>query len=371
MAEHERAERSQTIRNTRDPEWRHRVESMAYRRLGATGMMVSELVMGGVPITPESRNLLRVAMEKGINYFDTAPAYGDEHESERGVGSFLKETPGIRDQVFIATKLSDLQTYRVGLYEEVFQGLPSEKQNAIVARARELVEERAAGDKRYFFEYFPGQAEGLDWNFRVAAMQTEYGSRIDEAGNLRRKMLDTLDESLRRTGAGYYDVLHCPHGATTPESVEVPEMLDTFEEIRRAGKARFFGTSTHTSFDHVTRAVADNPAYDVVLGAYNVLNYKIMGPAITYASERGLGVIGMKACAAAMTHFDELMPIASWRAEKLDGAVSGDWTLPQKAYLFSLQHPGVSAVTSSMWNEAMVRENAAVAGHKVAVNLSV
>jgi len=75
---------------------------MQKRRLGRTGLQVSVVGFGGIPIIALSRDkarkVVRYAYERGINYFDTARAYGD---SEEKIGAALKD---IRDQVIIATK---------------------------------------------------------------------------------------------------------------------------------------------------------------------------------------------------------------------------------------------------------------------------
>jgi len=70
--------------------------------LGETGLMVSEVGFGGIPLTRVSEDeavaLLRAAVDKGITYFDTARMYGD---SELKMGRALE---GRRDQVVLATK---------------------------------------------------------------------------------------------------------------------------------------------------------------------------------------------------------------------------------------------------------------------------
>lgn len=75
---------------------------MEKRRLGKTGLQVSVIGFGGIPIIALSRDeaerLVRYAFKKGINYFDTARAYGD---SEEKMGAALKD---VRDEVIIATK---------------------------------------------------------------------------------------------------------------------------------------------------------------------------------------------------------------------------------------------------------------------------
>lgn len=81
---------------------------MDRRRLGKTGLTVSTLGFGcgnvggliirGTPAERE-RGVAR-AMELGVNYFDTAPSYGDG-ESERNLGQVLK---ALRARVYVGTK---------------------------------------------------------------------------------------------------------------------------------------------------------------------------------------------------------------------------------------------------------------------------
>jgi len=71
-------------------------------RLGRTGFLVSAIGFGGIPITrlsvDDGANLVKHCFGKGIDFFDTAPLYGD---SEVKVGAGLK---GVRDRVIVATK---------------------------------------------------------------------------------------------------------------------------------------------------------------------------------------------------------------------------------------------------------------------------
>jgi predicted aldo/keto reductase-like oxidoreductase len=69
-----------------------------YRRLGRTEAMVSDISLGSSRISDV--RLPRLALERGVNYFDTAPDYA-ETGSERLLGEAMK---GQRDKVFLATK---------------------------------------------------------------------------------------------------------------------------------------------------------------------------------------------------------------------------------------------------------------------------
>ena len=60
-----------------EPEWRNRQEGMIYRRLGRTNMMISRVTMAGSSSRggPGHVDHLRVALDLGFNYIDTAPQY--------------------------------------------------------------------------------------------------------------------------------------------------------------------------------------------------------------------------------------------------------------------------------------------------------
>ena len=84
---------------------------MRYKQFGNTGMLVSELALGtwgiggaGWDDRPEETRLdaIRAAVECGINFIDTAPAYNGG-VAERYIGQVLKEL-GVRNKVMITTK---------------------------------------------------------------------------------------------------------------------------------------------------------------------------------------------------------------------------------------------------------------------------
>jgi aryl-alcohol dehydrogenase-like predicted oxidoreductase len=83
---------------------------MRYRKLGGTGLEISEVGYGAWGIggkqwkggtDDESLSALRRAFEFGLNFIDTALAYGDGH-SEKLVGGVVKQAP---HPVFVATKV--------------------------------------------------------------------------------------------------------------------------------------------------------------------------------------------------------------------------------------------------------------------------
>ena len=90
---------------------------MKFKQLGKTGVLVSELCLGTMTFggkgywkaigqLPEDEvtQLLKTAIDQGINFFDTANAYS-EGLAESLLGKALKNLGISRQTVFIATKV--------------------------------------------------------------------------------------------------------------------------------------------------------------------------------------------------------------------------------------------------------------------------
>lgn len=83
---------------------------MKYREFGTTGIKVSELVFGGGAVggllinqdDDTKRKAIRIALDAGINWIDTAPSYG-QGRSEESLGWLLEE---IDDKPYISTKVT-------------------------------------------------------------------------------------------------------------------------------------------------------------------------------------------------------------------------------------------------------------------------
>jgi aryl-alcohol dehydrogenase-like predicted oxidoreductase len=88
-------------------------EAMEYRRLGRTALEVSPLCLGTMnfgPETPEAEAqvVMDRALERGLNFFDTADVYGWQIRhgtTEEIIGRWFAEGRDRRDRVVIATKV--------------------------------------------------------------------------------------------------------------------------------------------------------------------------------------------------------------------------------------------------------------------------
>lgn len=344
-------------------EYRNRQSGMAYRQLGRTGFMISEVISGGDPVRLNNYKQIELAIDMGLNYLDMAPAYG-RGECEQAYAKIIAQ-PGMRDKVFMNTKISGFNGVRIRLYQEIFDGLPSEKKNAIEKRAKEMLAERGAAKPGYWFEYYPGMMRQFESAYRANAMVRDYRHKVEGSPQFREMIVNSLEDSLKRVGTDHFDICMCPHGACCHEEVQIPEIYETFDDLKKQGKVRAMGVSSHNDPAGVLRAATETGKYDVVMMAYNVCNGGYLEEAIRQAHAKGVGVIAMKVAMAVATQHKQLQPIPEWRIQKVNRIVPGDMKAPMKAYLWALQNPNLTAVISNLWNENFVRENLSLAGKKV------
>ena len=80
---------------------------MKYRNIGTTALQSSEIGFGCMSLlkasTSEAETLVNKAIEKGINYFDTADLY-DRGLNEQLIGNLLKP---VRNKIILATKVGN------------------------------------------------------------------------------------------------------------------------------------------------------------------------------------------------------------------------------------------------------------------------
>jgi aryl-alcohol dehydrogenase-like predicted oxidoreductase len=111
--------------------------TMETRRLGRLGHMTSVLVYGGAALGEVSEETadrsIELALEAGINHFDTAAAYGD---SELHLGRWMDR---IRDRIFLATKTGDRTA--TGAYDSIRRSLERLRVSEV-----DLIQLHAIGD---------------------------------------------------------------------------------------------------------------------------------------------------------------------------------------------------------------------------------
>ena len=108
--------------------------------------------------------------------------------------------------------------------------------------------------------------------------------------------LKKVDNSLKNLGLDYVDVYYL-HNVWKRESALYEPALKAMEKVKKAGKARFVGITTHMNEPEVIHAAVDSKIYDVILTTYNFQQkyYAEVRDAIVRASQAGIGIVAMKA----------------------------------------------------------------------------
>lgn len=184
-------------------------------------------------------------------------------------------------------------------------------------------------------------AEGLGDRRRDAVIAT----KCHHLGSAER-VAASVEQSLRALRTDAIDVLLL-HGLASRAQVLLPEHLEAVESLKKAGKIRFSGVSTHSNMAEVLDAAVEAKAYDVVLTSFNFQSPPEVLAAVSRAAAAGVGVVAMKIMTGgySMQAFPGLNPY-------------------QSALRWVLEHEAVATTIPSMATFDQVRENAAVMGTK-------
>ena len=322
-----------------------------------------EIICGGNTISPDNYKHVVEAFEMGLNYFDTAIAYGGG-KSELGYAKALKEVG--RDNVFLASKASPWLGHRNDQLTAIYESLDDSERNKMDRAAREELERRRALDEDYICHYFGSQQRALEASALSAVIDKKYGNKIDRPRNYKQVFIDNVHQSLKRLETDRLDIVMCPHGANNAEDVtRYPEIFEAFEELKKAGKVRHLAVSTHSDPAGVIEGAASTGQYSVVMAAYNIVNGAYMQKALDKAKEADLGVIAMKVARPVHHGRNNGVPNDPRRVAMIQKAIPGDdLHLAQKCYLWALKDSRITACNSEMVSSKLVRMNVPLAAKK-------
>ena len=238
-----------------------------YRILGRTGLKIT-VVSFGAMLTPEPE-VIRAAIEQGVNYIDTARKYmGGKNEE-----IVAKAIKGVRNKLYIASKT-----------------LPESKTKSEVIR--------------------------------------------------------DVETSLKALGTDHIDVIQLHH-LTGKERIFIAETREALAQLKKEGKVRFCGVTTHKNEAEVLNALVDDPDrfFDTCLVKYNFKADKEVAVAIDRAASAGIGIIAMKT-----------------QVGGYDTTGIGGITPHQAALKWVLRNPKVTAAIPGMKDMTQLREDIAVMG---------
>ena len=205
------------------------MSNLGFRRLGRTGLQVSEIGLGTVelgleygiavertkrlPSRDEAAQVLNQALDSGINYIDTARAYG---VSEEIIGWALKSR---RKEYILASKVGG-------------RGCANE------------------GD-----------------------------------GSLRTHVTSSVRQSLQALQTDVIDLMQLH--SVSAEEIRRGEMADILQEIQKAGSIRFLGATTYG--EEAALAALEDGRYDCIQIAYNVLDREPETRVLPLAQSKNVG----------------------------------------------------------------------------------
>jgi len=110
--------------------------------------------------------------------------------------------------------------------------------------------------------------------------------------------LTKFSTSLSRLQMDYVDILYV-HDISNPEYLGYKPILNTVKRLKKDGKIRFMGFSTHRNEAAVIDAAAATGDWDVILTSYNYQQAyrKELDAAVHKAAEAGIGIVAMKTLA--------------------------------------------------------------------------
>ncbi len=113
-----------------------------------------------------------------------------------------------------------------------------------------------------------------------------------------KKMRASVERSLRRLRTDYIDVLVW-HGHSSPEEVSDSKLFEFMSNMKKEGKVRFTGFSSHSNMAPLLREAAKSNFHDVTLVSYNFTHSKDLKDAVALAAKSGIGIVAMKTQAGA------------------------------------------------------------------------
>ena len=298
---------------------------MQYRSLGKTGLRVSLAGFGtGGPsslgqsaglVQRQQTELVRKALDLGINLFDTSSRYG---RSEEILGRALAGVP--RDSYILSTK----------------------------------------------------------WGHATRWSAPGVGGEDGDVEQDPQVMIRSVEQSLQRLGIECIDIMHF-HGLRSDQYRTVVNRFGAvMKRLQEQGKIRFIGMSERYIADprHEAAALAlrsDPDFWDTVMVKYGILNQFAAKEVLPLAIKNNIGVMNMAAVRSKLPNLDLLEElVAQWKQRgliasdslpdknPLDWLIQGDVTSTVNAgYRFAADHPAVGTVLTGTANVAHLVQNVA------------
>jgi hypothetical protein len=180
---------------------------------------------------------------------------------------------------------------------------------------------------------------------------------VPKEGNLN----DRFNKCLKRLQTDYVDLFYI-HAITSIDDM-TPEMKTWAAEMKKAGKMKFFGFSTHTNMADCLLGAAKLDWIDAVMMTYNfrIINDPKMQAAVDACTKAGIGLVAMKTMGGGPG-----MPTTTSKAELkvADRFLEKGFTDKQAKLKVVWENPQIASICSQMPNLTILSANVAAARDK-------
>jgi hypothetical protein len=169
------------------------------------------------------------------------------------------------------------------------------------------------------------------------------------------KLSEALDKGLKRLQTDYVDAFFT-HGIS--DFNQIAGVRDWAEQMKTAGKIKFFGFSTHTNMEDCLLAAAKSGWVDTVMFTYNfrLMNTPKMKAAVDACAQAGIGLTSFKTQAGG-----QVQPDAEAGFKLLQKFLDKGFTDKQAKLKAVWENPNIASVCSQMPNLAYLSANVAAA----------
>lgn len=305
---------------------------MRYRKLGRTGLVVSEIGLGGGGIghvwgettEEEIAETIALALSEGVNFYDVAPSYGNGLAEEHLGRALADAAGGVGAQMLVATKIS--------LTAEDLDDIPSAVERGLTQSL-----ERLRRDRVDLFQLHNG----------ISAERGRY-----------------------------------PRSVSTTDVLGERGALSALSRVREMGLTRFVGITGMGEASAVRDVLTEGASrgqIDTVQAYYNLLNVSAAealpagsslhdhGQILPLAASLGLGVIGIRNLSGGALSGgvdravaeDSLVARDHVRARTLSFLESEDSPLSRVAARFVLEREEIATVVPGVKNREELRDQLA------------
>jgi predicted aldo/keto reductase-like oxidoreductase len=205
----------------------------------------------------------------------------------------------------------------------------------------------AEGYMRQKSESFLGEALKDVRDKLVISTKHGYSSRDKIT---KESIIGRIEDSLKRMQTDYVDFA-LVHGLSDLKMLENEELLAAYDQLKKEGKIRFTGFSTHNAKVTLKQAL-DHDFVQMVLVIYNHFEGKEIEPLLKKVHQKGIATVAMKI-------------FAGGKQGNLKSMVSQSVSYPQAAIRWVMSNPDIDTCIPTMSSYSHVEEYVAASGQSL------